>query len=204
MYSLAYIILKWPHFPISISCVDPSLFSSAGAWRLCGYTRDGYIVSNYKLRYWDPNAYGISSKSKTGNKNKTYALDQAVNEYVKYVVFMIQLQISRMLPSVPQQFVVLFDLKGFKPSLIFRRDVRIMIQKLIYVAQAQYPERLYKTLLVNAPFGFEAAWKLIHPLLDEKTASKIHFCKTADLLKDIDPAVLSKEYGGTHDEYPIL
>jgi hypothetical protein len=157
------------------------------------------VLSNYKLRHWNPNTYGINSNS-SGKSD----LDQAVREYTNYVVYMMELQISQMRPLVPQQFVVLFDLKGFTPSLIFRRDVRLMIRKLLYVAQAQYPERLYKTLLVNAPFGFEAAWKLIQPLLDEKTASKIHFCKLADLVQDIDPAVLSQEYGGSHAEYPIL
>jgi hypothetical protein len=159
------------------------------------------VLSNYKLRHWNPNAYGIHSNS-SGNKAD---LDQAVREYTNYVVYMMELQISQMQmrPLVPQQFVVLFDLEGFTPSLLFRRNVRLMIRKLLYVAQAQYPERLSKTLLVNAPFGFEAAWKLIQPLLDEKTASKIHFCNWADLVQDIDPAVLSQDYGGSHAEYPI-
>jgi CRAL/TRIO domain len=49
----------------------------------------------------------------------------------------------------PQKFIVLFDLRGFSVSLIFRKDVRLMIRKLIYIAQAQYPERLHKALLVG-------------------------------------------------------
>jgi hypothetical protein len=154
-------------------------------------------VSNYKLRYWEPGNLGSKDKSKDG-------IDDAVEEYTKYVVYMIELMIANMKASpAPQKFVVLFDLKGFTPSLVFRKDVRLMIRKLIYVAQAQYPERLHKTLLINAPFGFESAWKLIQPLLDEKTAAKIRFANVASLTEDIDSDVLSKEYGGNHDEYPI-
>lgn len=117
---------------------------------------------------------------------------------------MIESMIANMkAPLTPQKFVVLFDLKGFTPSLVFRKDVRLMIRKLIYVAQSQYPERLHQTLLVNAPFGFESAWRLIKPLLDEKTAAKIHFVNVESLTKEIDAEVLSKEYGGKREEYPL-
>ena len=158
------------------------------------------MISNYKLSLWDPDAY---LPLEDGTQNKEERLEAAVDEYTKYVLYMTELQISKLKPHpVPQEFVVLFDLEGFKPKLIFRRDVRLMILKLIYVAQAQYPERLRKAFLVNAPFGFEAAWKIIQPLLDEKTAGKIHFSTTQDLLDDIDARVLSEAYGGRHREYP--
>lgn len=175
-------------------------FHAAGAWRLAGYSKEGHIVSNYKLRYWEPGNLG----SKPGKKGTKDDLEDAVIEYTKYVVYMMELMIANMkAPPAPQKFVVLFDLKGFTPSLVFRKDVRLMIRKLIYVAQSQYPERLHKTLLVNAPFGFESAWKLIQPLLDEKTATKIRFVKVSSLKEEIDSDVLSKEYGGDHPEYPL-
>jgi hypothetical protein len=75
--------------------------------------------------------------------------------------------------------------------------------ELIYVAQAQYPERLHKALLINAPYGFQTAWKMIRPLLDEKTASKIQFLSNDKLVNDISPDVLCVDYGGTHAEYPL-
>lgn len=169
---------------------------SAGAWRISGYSKEDIIVSNYKIRYWRPEEY---IESKDGD------LDDAVNKYVKYVLFMLEGMIARMKddPSVPQKFMVLFDLKGFSVSLAFRKDVRLMIRKLIYIAQAQYPERLYKALLINAPTGFETAWRLIRPLLDEKTAEKVKFVKEKTLREEIDADVLSNEYGGNHDEYPL-
>ena len=171
---------------------------------MAGYTKDGLVISNYKLRYWKPGELGAATNQKSEGSAQGDELDDAIEEYTNYVVYMIESMIAHMpgLPT-PQKFVVLFDLKGFTPSLVFRRDVRLMIRKLIYVAQAQYPERLHQTLLVNAPFGFEYAWRLIKPLLDEKTAAKIHFVTLDSLTQEIDEDVLSQEYGGKHEEYPI-
>ena len=151
-------------------------------------------MSNYKLRHWQPEDLG-------SNEND---LEGAVTEYTKYVLFMLEDMIGKMKQApVPQKFIVLFDLRGFSVSLIFRKDVRLMIRKLIYIAQAQYPERLHKALLVNAPMGFESAWTLIRALLDEKTACKVSFLNQKSLQKEIDADVLSVEYGGNHDEYPL-
>eukprot|EP00934_Nitzschia_sp_Nitz4_P008048 Nitzschia sp. Nitz4//scaffold3_size479765//377012//378226//NITZ4_000159-RA/size479765-augustus-gene-1.621-mRNA-1//-1//CDS//3329550935//8038//frame0 len=187
--------VRWQ--PKAITPKDIPNALPSGAWRLCGYTKEGYIISNYKLKHWHPEKYTSSGDDGTDK------IETAVLEYTKYVVYMVEQMIANMNPELPQKFVVLFDLKGFSVSLAMRRDVRLMIRKLIYVAQGQYPERLHKTLLVNAPFGFEGAWRLIQPLLDEKTAAKIGFCSLKALTKEIDPSVLSKEYGGTHDEYPL-
>jgi hypothetical protein len=183
---------------IDCSSRFPFLQCTAGAWRLCGFSRRGNVISNYKLQHWDPGAY-------------------SVEEYVQFVVYMLELTISKM-PKQKQnnigeqqlekksKFLIIFDLKGFSASWVFRRDVRMMIRKLLYIAQAQYPERLQNVLLFNAPRGFESAWRLIKPLLDEKTATKIAFVGASD--KDVvdamvDPSVLSVEYGGTHPDYPL-
>jgi hypothetical protein len=178
------------------SSIDPTTIPNAlpsGTWRLCGHTKAGCVISNYKLEYWDPNTYGVDDGH----------LDEAVEEYTRYVCYMIELMICSMKSDSPDKFAVLFDLTGFYISMVTKTNVRMMIRKLIYVAQAQYPERLEHVFLVNAPFGFETAWALIKPLLDAKTASKITFTLPARLLDYIDASVLSVEYGGEHEEYPI-
>lgn len=172
--------------------IQPSVIPNAlpsGAWRLCGHTRAGFVISNYKLEFWQPDKYGDD-------------FDEAIEEYTRYVCYMIELMIASMKDN-QERFVVLFDLTGFYMSMVTKKNVRFMIRKLIYVAQAQYPERLERVYLVNAPFGFETAWSLIKALLDSKTSSKIKFCTKEALLEDIDPEVLSVTYGGQHEEYPI-
>ena len=130
---------------------------------------------------------------------------EAVHEYVRYIAYMIELMIGKMTPlPSPQQFVVLFDLKGFTTDLLFNKKAREMIKRLIYVAQSQYPERLRKVYLINAPWGFSTAWKLIESILDPKTTSKISFA-SGDLVKamgdHLDKDTLSVSYGGSHKEY---
>lgn len=179
--------------------IEPSHLPNAlpsGAWRLCGYSKEGCVMSNYKLELWDPNAYGGRGM------NKKDSFEKGVEEYTRYVLYMLEQMIAKMKPEAPQKFVLIFDLKGFKASLVFSKNVRAMVRKLIYIAQSQYPERLRKVLLVNPPYGFEPAWKLIKSVLDGSTATKIKFCfKFDELLEECDPEVLPKEYGGTHDEY---
>ena len=182
----------------------------AGAWRFCGYSRQGHVITNYKIQYWNPDDYGRTSESNNCHHNGS--LEAGIREYTYYVLYMLESIISK---SVKQdQFVIIFDLKGFTTSMVFKRNVRYMIGKLIYVAQTQYPERLYKAYIVNAPRTFTVAWNLIKALLDPKTVAKVTFCsklpndiveKTNDKNGDngcsIPLDVLSKEYGGTHPEY---
>jgi len=54
---------------------------TAGAWRLCGFSREGHVISNYKLHLWDAHAYDDT-------------VEQAVEEYVHYVLYMIELMIG--------------------------------------------------------------------------------------------------------------
>ena len=172
--------------------ITPSQIPTAlpsGAWRLCGYTVDGYVLANYRLDCWNPDAYGTN-------------LEDAVQEYILYICYMIERMIQAQ--TKHSRFSLIFDLSGFYMSMVLKENIRHMVYQLIYVAQAQYPERLEKVYMVNAPWGFESAWSLIKPLLDAKTASKVHFCGKPDqLLEDIDADSLSVAYGGNHDEYPI-
>jgi CRAL/TRIO domain len=174
---------------IAPSSIPNALHS--GAWRLCGYSKKGCVISNYKLENWDPDTYGNGSK-----------LNDAVDEYTRYVCYMIELMIASNKP-VQDKFVVIFDLKGFYMSMVTKTNIRLMIKRLIYVAQAQYPERLEQVFLVNAPYGFETAWSLIRPLLDQKTASKITFVTKEKLVDYVDSNVLSEAYGGCHEEYRV-
>jgi hypothetical protein len=98
---------------------------------------------------------------------------------------------------------LIWDLNGFYVSMAAKANVRAMVRKIIYVAQAQYPERVEKIYMINAPFGFSTAWSLVSVLLDQKTASKVVFCSKEDLMEDIDMETLSTAYGGLHPEYPI-
>lgn len=210
---------KWRPHEVDKDMIPHALDS--GAWRLCGYSKEGCIISNYKLKFWKPSEYGEAPKKKPASYSsylpgsgyfsgstdtkEPVEKDEAVDEYVRYVAYMCELMIGKMrdLP-VPQQFVILFDLEGFSSDMVLSKRSRMMISRLVYVAQAQYPERLRKVYLINAPYGFSTAWKLIKSILDEKTASKIKFVSgdlSEAMSEDVDKGTLSVAYSGDHAEY---
>jgi len=177
---------------------------------------EGCVISNYKLEFWKPEDYGPPPTAKTGyvssyfsssssTRDKKNEGDDALDEYMRYIAYMLELKIAKMRPlPVPQQFIIMFDLKGFRRDMVFSYRARQMIGRLIYVAQSQYPERLRKVYMINAPYGFGTAWKLIKVLLDGKTASKVSFI-SGDLVEKmeehVDAETLSITYGGKHEEY---
>jgi hypothetical protein len=175
------------------------------------------VLVNFKLRYWKPNTYGINDTTTSENNNELeeqqhdshevddHGLHAAVQEFVRYVIYMMELSLGCMQPPpMPDKLIVLFDLRGFSLSLVVSTRVRRMISRLIYVAQAQYPERLERVYLLHAPFGFATAWQLLRPLLDERTAHKVQFADVSQLTPDvIDLDVLSEDYEGHHPEYPL-
>lgn len=68
------------------------------------------------------------------------------------------------------------------------------------VTGAHYPERSFKIFIINAPSWFSFAWRIISPMIDKTTRSKISIL-SADyqeaLLEHIDADNLPVEYGGT-------
>ena len=103
------------------------------------------------------------------------------------------------LPSFAMQGIL--SCHSFAHSTVCARQV-------IGISQKYYPERLALSLMINVPVVFSSFWTLIKPLLDERTAAKVHFLSAEGaanfLPKLIDVAVLEKEYGGEHEPYPVL
>ena len=74
--------------------------------------------------------------------------------------------------------------------------------------QSHYPERLFKAFLFNVPMVFRAAWSMISPWIDARTAKKVVFCGAdfqSELLQLIAPESLEQRYGGSKpDDYPVV
>jgi len=67
-----------------------------------------------------------------------------------------------------------------------------------------FPETVERVYVVNAPWVFPAAYKVVSPFIDPITKTKIVVCTASDqkelLSRDIDPSQLPKEYGGTNED----
>eukprot|EP00744_Colponema_vietnamica_P012707 GILI01017832.1.p1 GENE.GILI01017832.1~~GILI01017832.1.p1 ORF type:complete len:411 (-),score=77.58 GILI01017832.1:148-1380(-) len=94
---------------------------------------------------------------------------------------------------------VIHDLSGFNMSIL----KGMLLQMLKAMAQQDslyYPETLGLMFLVNAPWPFWAAWKVISPWLDRHTLTKIHILKDngkETLLKHIAAENLPSFLGGS-------
>ncbi len=70
------------------------------------------------------------------------------------------------------------DFDGFGLSDCSPKSM-ILVKNLL----AHYPERLHKAILLEAPWIFNGLWKVVSPLLDKRTKSKVCFTKIASLLE---------------------
>mmetsp|Transcript_61537 Transcript_61537/g.169102 ORF Transcript_61537/g.169102 Transcript_61537/m.169102 type:complete len:694 (-) Transcript_61537:218-2299(-) len=73
-----------------------------------------------------------------------------------------------------------------------------------------YPERMYKTFVINVPSSFSFVWRLVAPMLDPNVREKVKIYKAnefkAPLLELVDADQLPERFGGTmkvSDEQPM-
>ena len=125
----------------------------------------------------------------------------AIDEYVRYVAFFAERAVRHMPPGI-SQVVYVFDMSGWKLShaLYFS-----YVKQLVSINQDHNPERLARAFLVNVPMIFAAAWRVIRPWLDQRTAEKVVLNPTVEQLHaSIDPQDLEVGFpGGQHAEYPV-
>ncbi|KAL6933732.1 probable SEC14 cytosolic factor [Hanseniaspora guilliermondii] len=104
---------------------------------------------------------------------------------------------SRFKGHLVETSCTILDLKGISISSAY--SVIGYVKEASNIGQNYYPERMGKFYLINAPFGFSAAFKLFKPFLDPITVSKIFILGSSykkDLLKQIDSANLPVKFGG--------
>ncbi|KAJ1918705.1 hypothetical protein H4219_002427 [Mycoemilia scoparia] len=94
--------------------------------------------------------------------------------------------------------VVIFDCTGLSLGMLHWPALN-MLQELLSSDQLYYPERMYKTYLVNAPSMFVTAWNIVKSWLDPRVISKVTIMnknfKDA-LLEQIPAENLPKFLGG--------
>ena len=155
-------------------------------WRYLGQTDDGSGIMEVRVSKWNPHEY-------------------TKDEYIKYVAFF-QVMAERMLNRDTKN-VVIFDMAGWA---MWHGSYMGYINRLVDIAQNQYPERLRRVLLVNAPFLFRGAWSIISPWLDPVTKAKVKFVTAVkDLREEFGEVkasldLLPKRYGGNIEDESLI
>ncbi|XBW37161.1 hypothetical protein QEN19_002741 [Hanseniaspora menglaensis] len=123
-------------------------------------------------------------------------LNNLIKEYELFELYRLP-ACSRYINHLVETSCTILDLKGISISSAY--SVITYVKEASYIGQNYYPERMGKFYLINAPFGFSAAFKLFKPFLDPITVSKIFILGGSykkDLLKQIDAANLPVKFGG--------
>lgn len=136
-------------------------------------------------------------------KNK-FSMDQMMEQHIRIQAIMEVRRdyISRKLNKPIEQVMIVCDYTdlSFSPDL-FGIDY---CKQLFTIDEKYYPERLYKTYLINAPWYFTALYRLVSPWIDAKTASKI-VVLGSDYLdtirEDIEDSDIPVELGGSKENF---
>jgi len=125
---------------------------------------------------------------------KAHKKDEQTLEVLQRFTVYVMETVRLMIQSPVETGCLIFNMEGFSLANMDLQYVKFMIQ----CFEAYYPESLGILLIHKAPWVFAQVWKIITPLLDPVVASKIHFTKTEQDLKDFIPQeYLIEELGGT-------
>lgn len=166
---------------------------------MSGYTREGLPVFAFGA--------GLSTYDKASVHYYVQSHIQ-INEYRDRVV----------LPAASKTYgqhigkcLKVLDMTGLKLSALNQIKLLTIISS---IDDLNYPEKVVTYYIVNAPYIFAACWKVVKPLLQERTRKKVQVlsgCGQDDLLKIMDYSSLphfcrregsgSSKYSGSSNQY---
>jgi len=99
-----------------------------------------------------------------------------------------------------EQVIYIMDLKGIGTKHLWVNGLEVF-QEIARLVETHTPEIVYRVYVLNAPALFPTIYQLIKPVIDERTANKVHIFSDHGwkeaLLEIIDPDQLPEYYGGT-------
>ena len=104
---------------------------------------------------------------------------------------------SRKANTLLETCCTIMDMKGVGLTKV--SSVYAYVKQASVISQNDYPERLGKLYIINAPWGFSTVWSVVKGWLDPVTVQKIHILGggyKAELLKQIPQDSLPKAFGG--------
>lgn len=121
-------------------------------------------------------------------------LDKAnVNDYVQSHIQINEYRDRVILPSASKKYgrpittcVKILDMTGLKLSALGHTKLLTILST---IDDLNYPERTTAYYIVNAPYVFSSCWKVVKPLLHERTRKKVQVlpgCGRDELLKIMD------------------
>ena len=105
------------------------------------------------------------------NMNLLQENNLSTDELLMHYVCVLEFCWNVLEPRPDQTMTSILDMKGV--SLSKARDMLPFTKQFIGMMSSHYPQRAYKTLIINAPTWFGTLFRMISPLLRESTRQKI-------------------------------
>ncbi|PRP80643.1 sec14 cytosolic factor family phosphatidylinositol transporter (predicted) [Planoprotostelium fungivorum] len=118
--------------------------------------------------------------------------DSDPEEMKRMAVFMVE-QLAKQLKPPIETATILCDMSRVKMENVDMGFLRFLAD----MVTTRYPESLGQALIMDAPWLFNATWRVISPWLDAKTQNKIKFGKRSEVDKFIPAQYLLPEFGGS-------
>lgn len=124
---------------------------------------------------------------------------------MKHLVHNLERAIACTEKNGKEKYVILIDYEGWSiskaPSMSATRQT-------LKILQHHYPERLFRSYILNPPYLFRGFWSLAKPFIDPVTKQKIQFCTgksgKAIIAKEFDLSTIEKcAYGTLTPEKPF-
>jgi len=110
---------------------------------------------------------------------------------------------SEMMGAAVGESCIIIDLKGLRPWM-FTSEIREYLKSHFKILQDNYPERLGKMFVINAPTIFAGIWAVLKKFVDPKTRNKVEILGSrykAKLCEVIDEATLPTFLGGLDESF---
>ena len=79
-------------------------------------------------------------------------------------------------------------MKGLGFRQIVSGSTKQLLQRQVKVGSQYYPERTYKTLIINVPSWFSVVWKIVKVFLTERSVVKINILR-GDYKKELEELI---------------
>jgi len=134
-------------------------------------------------------------------------------EFVDFTIQIIEKSMAYMRQKTKElngpvtQHIFIFDLEGFSLTMATHTPTLDILQRLISIYEANYPETLKAAYVLNAPKVFQIVFRIVKGAVEQKTLSKIQVFGTDDWKEPLSEAVglgvLPPKWGGTNSSADI-
>ena len=97
----------------------------------------------------------------------------SMDDLVRHNIFLFEFMWRVANPRAAGKLVTVIDMKGVGFWKIAQGSVKAMLMRTVKMGSTFYPERTFKTLIVNVPSWFSAVWTVVRPFLTERSVKKI-------------------------------